>query len=131
MPLPFLFDQLEEDARGATVRGDARGGEGDPAGNPEWGLKQEREEHRRLLAESHSASLDLRWKLQHGEKRWGRERAELLERFDWERQEWNGSMRELHRKMERVRAARSSSRCHGIADVEIEIFKFFFWPGTL
>ncbi len=88
------------------MRGKAQGGEGEPAGDPEWALKQEREEHRRLLAESHSTSLDLRWKLQHGEKRWGRERAELLERFDRERQEWDGSMRELHRKMERVREGR-------------------------
>lgn len=101
----LLFDQLEEEAQG-KVRGEAQGGEGEPAGDPEWALKQEREEHRRLLAESHSTSLDLRWKLQHGEKRWGRERAELLERFDQERQEWDGSMRELHRKMERVREGR-------------------------
>lgn len=85
------------------MRGEAQGDEGEPAGDPEWALKQEREEHQRLLAESHSTSLDLRWKLQHGEKRWSRERAELLERFDRERQEWDGSMRELHRKMERVR----------------------------
>lgn len=83
------------------VRGEAQGDE--TAGDPEWALNLEREEHRRLLAESHSASLDLRWKLQHGEKRWGRERAELLEHFDREKQEWDGSMRELHRKMERVR----------------------------
>ncbi|KAM3866254.1 microtubule cross-linking factor 1-like [Diretmus argenteus] len=64
-------------------------------------VAQEREEHRRLLADSHTTSLDLRWKLQHGEKRWSRERSELLERFDRERQDWDGSMRELHRKMER------------------------------
>lgn len=88
------------------VRGEAQGGEGGPIRDPEWALNQEREEHRRLLAESHNTSLDLRWKLQHGEKKWGRERAELLERFDRERQEWDGSMRELHRKMERVRKGR-------------------------
>lgn len=96
----MLFDQLEEEVQG-KVQGEAQGDE--TAGDPEWALNLEREEHRRLLAESHSASLDLRWKLQHGEKRWGRERAELLERFDREKQEWDGSMRELHRKMERVR----------------------------
>lgn len=98
----LLFDQLEEEAQG-KVRGEAQGGEGEPAGDPEWALKLEREEHRRLLAESHSTSLDLRWKLQHGEKRWGRERTELMDHFNRERQEWDGSMRELHRKMERVR----------------------------
>ncbi|XP_071347517.1 microtubule cross-linking factor 1 isoform X3 [Trachinotus anak] len=105
--------QLEEEA-GGKVRGEAQGGEGEPAADPEWALKQEREEHRRLLAESHSTSLDLRWKLQHGEKRWSRERAELLEHFDRERQEWDGSMRELHRKMERMQRELNSRRGEGI-----------------
>ncbi|KAK2822691.1 hypothetical protein Q5P01_022756 [Channa striata] len=104
--------QLEEQAQ-STVRGEAQGGEGEPAGDPEWALKQEREEHRRLLAESHSASMDLRWKLQHGEKRWSRERTELLERFDRERQEWDGSMRELHRKMERMQRELNIHRSEG------------------
>ncbi|XP_029930752.1 microtubule cross-linking factor 1 isoform X2 [Myripristis murdjan] len=102
--------QLEEEAHG-EVRGEAQG---DEAGrDPEWAFKQEREEHRRLLAESHNTSLDLRWKLQHGEKRWSRERAELLERFDRERQEWDGSMRELHRKMERLQRELSTRRGEG------------------
>lgn len=94
----LLLKQLEEE-----VRGEAQGGEGEVAGDADPDFNQEREEHRRMLAESHSTSLDLRWKLQHGEKRWSRERMELLERFDRERQEWDGSMRELHRNMERVR----------------------------
>lgn len=82
----LLFGQLED---GGKRRGEAA-------------RDEEREEHLRLLAESHSTSLDLRWKLQHGEKRWGRERAELLERFDRERQEWDADAKELHHKMERV-----------------------------
>lgn len=98
-------EQLEEEA-GEKVRGEAQGGEEEPpGGEAEWALTQEREEHRRLLAQSHSESLDLRWRLQHGEKRWSRERAELQERYDRERQEWDGSMRELRRKMDRVRVA--------------------------
>ncbi|XP_030607368.1 microtubule cross-linking factor 1 isoform X2 [Archocentrus centrarchus] len=104
--------QLEEEGRG-KVRGEAQGGEGEPAADPEWALKQEREEHRRLLADSHSASLDLRWKLQHGEKRWNRERAELLEHFERERQEWDSSMRELHRKMERMQRELNTRRGEG------------------
>lgn len=68
-------------------------------------LQQEREEQRRLLADSHSTALELRWKLQHGEKRWTRERNELLERFEKERQEWDRNLREMHRKMEKVRGA--------------------------
>ncbi|KAJ8277558.1 hypothetical protein GJAV_G00076610 [Gymnothorax javanicus] len=69
-------------------------------------LDQEREEHRRLLAENHSATMDLCWKLQHSEKRWSREKKELLERFDRERQDWDWQMRELHCKMERVQRER-------------------------
>ncbi|XP_049930381.1 microtubule cross-linking factor 1 isoform X3 [Epinephelus moara] len=106
------FAQLEEEAQG-KVRGEAQGGEGEPAEDPERALKLEREEHRRLLADSHSTSLDLRWKLQHGEKRWSRERVELLERFDRERQEWDDSMRELHRKMERMQRELNSRRGEG------------------
>ncbi|XP_067462529.1 microtubule cross-linking factor 1 isoform X1 [Thunnus thynnus] len=105
--------QLEEEVQG-KVRGEAQGGEGEPAGDPEWAFKQEREEHQRLLAESHNTSLDLRWKLQHGEKRWSHERAELLEHFDRERQEWDGSMRELHRKMERMQRELNSRRGEGM-----------------
>uniref|UniRef100_A0A672IZ11 Microtubule crosslinking factor 1 n=1 Tax=Salarias fasciatus TaxID=181472 RepID=A0A672IZ11_SALFA len=99
----------------SKVRGEAQGGSGGPAANPGRALKQEREEQRRLLAESHSTSLDLRWKLQHGEKRWSRERAELLERFDRERQEWDGSMRELHRKMERLNSRRGEDHRGGFS----------------
>ncbi|XP_076004435.1 microtubule cross-linking factor 1 [Genypterus blacodes] len=101
--------QLEEE-----VRGEAQGGEGETAADSDPEFNQEREEHRRMLAESHSTSLDLRWKLQHGEKRWSRERAELLERFDRERQEWDGSMRELHRNMERLQRELNGRRGEGV-----------------
>lgn len=100
------------------MRGEAQGDEGGATRDPEWILNQEREEHQRLLAESHSASLDLRWKLQHGEKRWGRERAELLERFDRERQEWDSGMRELHRKMEKVKAELDLSGGAGVVYIQ-------------
>lgn len=105
----MLFNQLEEDAQG-RVRGEGKGGEGEPAEEPQWALELEREEHRRLLADSHSASLDLRWKLQHGETRWSRERGELLGCFDRERQEWEAGMRELQRKVEKVRDEESHRR---------------------
>ncbi|KAJ8268030.1 hypothetical protein COCON_G00132020 [Conger conger] len=82
-------------------------GEAMSAEDPEFAeltgaFQREREEHQSLLTESHSTNLDLRWKLQHGEKRWTRERAELLERFDHEKQDWDWHLRELHRKMERL-----------------------------
>uniref|UniRef100_A0A3Q2XZG6 Microtubule crosslinking factor 1 n=1 Tax=Hippocampus comes TaxID=109280 RepID=A0A3Q2XZG6_HIPCM len=81
-----------------------------------WALKQEREEHRRLLAESHNTSLDLRWRLQHGEKRWSRERAELLEHFERQRLEWDGGTRELHHKMERLQRELNCRRGEGTED---------------
>ncbi|XP_066512699.1 microtubule cross-linking factor 1-like [Hoplias malabaricus] len=64
--------------------------------------EREREEQQKLLADSHSLALELRWKLQHGELRWSRERSELLERFERERQEWDRSVRDLRRKMDKM-----------------------------
>ncbi|XP_054602779.1 microtubule cross-linking factor 1 isoform X2 [Nothobranchius furzeri] len=109
---------------------EAQGGEGEPLGEPEWALKQEREENRRLLAESHGESLELRWKLQHGEKRWSRERAELLERFDWERQEWDRSMKELQRQMERMQRELNARRGEGtdIKDGGVSAHRGMFSP---
>ncbi|XP_019739185.1 LOW QUALITY PROTEIN: microtubule cross-linking factor 1 [Hippocampus comes] len=108
--------QVEEEARGRT-RGQAQGLESVTSSrDPEWALKQEREEHRRLLAESHNTSLDLRWRLQHGEKRWSRERAELLEHFERQRLEWDGGTRELHHKMERLQRELNCRRGEGTED---------------
>lgn len=69
--------------------------------------EKEREEQRRLLADSHSVALELRWKLRHGERRWTRERTELLESFERERQERDRNVQDLHHKMEKVSAQRS------------------------
>ncbi|XP_026133999.1 microtubule cross-linking factor 1-like isoform X2 [Carassius auratus] len=79
---------------------DMRGETGDTVASDV--LQQEREEQSRLLADSHSTALELHWKLQHGEKRWTQERNELLERFEKERQEWDRSLREMYRKMEKM-----------------------------
>uniref|UniRef100_H2T9W6 Microtubule crosslinking factor 1 n=1 Tax=Takifugu rubripes TaxID=31033 RepID=H2T9W6_TAKRU len=99
--------QVAQLEAGGKTRGEAQR-------DAEWTLNQEREEHLRLLAESHSSSLDLRWKLQHGEKRWGRERADLLERFDRERQEWDANTKELHHKMEKLQREVTTRRVEGI-----------------
>ncbi|XP_036374889.1 microtubule cross-linking factor 1-like isoform X2 [Megalops cyprinoides] len=101
------LDQREEPG-GETEAGDDK----EPA-DLKGVLRREREEHRRLLAESHNAALDLRWRLQHGEKRWSRERVELLERFDRERQDWDWHLRELHRKMERLQRELNVRRSEG------------------
>lgn len=99
--------EAEMKSRIAQLQSEEGGAEADEA------LKQEREEHRRLLSESHSATLDLRWKLQHGEKRWSREKNELMEKFERERQEWDSSMREMHRKMDRLQRELNSRQAEG------------------
>nr|XP_043894913.1 protein SOGA1 isoform X3 [Solea senegalensis] len=57
-------------------------------------LKREREEHQHLLAESYGAVMDLTKQLQIGERNWGREKLELLERFSQERAQWEQRLRE-------------------------------------
>lgn len=68
-------------------------------------LRREREEQRRLLADTHTTAMDLRCRLEHNEKDWLRERAELLERFDVERKEWESQLKDMQRKIEEVRYA--------------------------
>ncbi|KAF7648179.1 hypothetical protein LDENG_00160530, partial [Lucifuga dentata] len=58
-------------------------------------LKREREEHQHLLAESYAAVMDLTKQLQIGERNWGREKLELLERFSQERAQWEQRLREV------------------------------------
>ncbi|XP_055022372.1 protein SOGA1 isoform X2 [Boleophthalmus pectinirostris] len=57
-------------------------------------LKKEREEHQHLLAESYAAVMDLTKQLQIGERNWGREKLDLLERFSAERAQWEQRLRE-------------------------------------
>ncbi|KAM6936484.1 protein SOGA3a isoform 1-T1 [Lycodopsis pacificus] len=63
-------------------------------------LRREREEQRRLLADTHSTAMDLRCRLEHNERDWLREKAELLERFDVERREWDCQLKDMQRKIE-------------------------------
>ncbi|XP_037640956.1 uncharacterized protein LOC119497144 isoform X2 [Sebastes umbrosus] len=65
-------------------------------------LRREREEQRRLLADTHSTAMDLRCRLEHNEKDWLREKAELLERFDVERREWECQLKDMQRKIEEL-----------------------------
>lgn len=66
-------------------------------------LRREREEQRRILADTQSAAMDLRFRLEHSERDWLREKAELLERFDVERREWENQLKDMQRKLEEVR----------------------------
>ncbi|KAM8735770.1 protein SOGA3a isoform 2-T2 [Acanthopagrus schlegelii] len=65
-------------------------------------LRREREEQRRLLADTHSAAMDLRCRLEHNERDWSREKAELLERFDVERREWESQLKDMQKKIEEL-----------------------------
>ncbi|KAF3691657.1 Microtubule cross-linking factor 1 [Channa argus] len=80
-------------------------------------LRREREEQRRLLKDTHLTTMDLRCRLEHSERDWLREKAELLERFDVERREWETQLKDMQRKIEElyceVRAKREGSGLDG------------------
>lgn len=67
-------------------------------------LRREREEQRRLLEDTRSTAMDLRCRLELSERDWSREKAELLERFDVERREWESQLRDMQKKIEEVRS---------------------------
>ncbi|XP_013858822.1 uncharacterized protein LOC106514215 isoform X2 [Austrofundulus limnaeus] len=73
-------------------------------------LRREREEQRRILADTQSAAMDLRCRLEHSERDWLREKAELLERFDVERREWENQLKDMQRKIEELCCEVRSSR---------------------
>ncbi|MEQ2210340.1 hypothetical protein XENOCAPTIV_012104, partial [Xenoophorus captivus] len=68
-------------------------------------LCREREEQRRILADTHSTAMDLRCRLDHNERDWLREKAELLQRFDVERREWECQLKDMQKKIEEVRCS--------------------------
>nr|XP_043889937.1 uncharacterized protein KIAA0408-like isoform X2 [Solea senegalensis] len=80
-------------------------------------LHREREEQRRLLADTRSTAMDLRYRLEHNERDWLREKAELLERFDIERKEWETQLKDMQKKIEKlyreVRFKREGTRLDG------------------
>ncbi|XP_072512639.1 microtubule cross-linking factor 2 isoform X2 [Salminus brasiliensis] len=61
-------------------------------------LKREREEHQHLLADSYAAVMDLTKQLQISERNWGREKLELLDRFNQERNQWELRLRDVQSK---------------------------------
>ncbi|XP_072355333.1 protein SOGA3a isoform X2 [Scyliorhinus torazame] len=63
---------------------------------------KEREEQKQLLANIHSAAMDLRKQLEISERNWGREKMELLEQFDNERKEWESQLKDMQRKIEQI-----------------------------
>ncbi|XP_031421937.1 protein SOGA1 isoform X2 [Clupea harengus] len=92
--LKSLITQMESKAgRGALLSGADK----DPP-DLKGALKREREEHQHLLAESYAAVMDLTKQLQIGERSWGREKLELLERLNQERSQWEQRLREAQSK---------------------------------
>ncbi|XP_052003737.1 uncharacterized protein KIAA0408-like isoform X2 [Xyrauchen texanus] len=65
-------------------------------------LKREREEQKRLLADTHSAAMDLRCRLDNSERGWVKDKSELLEHFDSERKEWENQLMDMQRKIEEL-----------------------------
>ncbi|XP_030641197.1 protein SOGA3a [Chanos chanos] len=65
-------------------------------------LRREREEQKRLLADTHTAAMDLRCRLESNERDWMREKSELLERFDSERKAWENQLRHMQQKVEEL-----------------------------
>ncbi|XP_045706095.1 microtubule cross-linking factor 1 isoform X9 [Phyllostomus hastatus] len=75
-------------------------GELDSTTDSKGAFKKEREIHQKLLADSHGLVMDLRWQIHHSEKNWNREKVELLDRLDRDRQEWERQKKELLWKIE-------------------------------
>ncbi|XP_053322443.1 microtubule cross-linking factor 1 isoform X2 [Spea bombifrons] len=65
-------------------------------------FKQERDEHKKLLAESHGLVIGLRRQVQQSEKSWCRERAELVDRYDRDRRDWERQSRDFQRNIEQL-----------------------------
>lgn len=87
--LKNIISQLETKAGKSLSSADAA-----EAPDLKVALKKEREEHQHLLAESYAAVMDLTKQLQIGERNWGREKLDLLDRFSRERAQWEQRLRE-------------------------------------
>nr|XP_031295035.1 microtubule cross-linking factor 1 isoform X7 [Camelus dromedarius] len=73
-------------------------------------LRKEREAHQKLLADSHGLVMDLRQQMHHSEKNWNREKLELLERLDRERQAWERQEEELRWTIRQLQKENSPRR---------------------
>ncbi|KAI1885567.1 hypothetical protein AGOR_G00205130 [Albula goreensis] len=84
------------------VRGSKVIAEAPVTSDPRETLRREREEQKKLLADTHTAAMDLRCRLESSERGWMREKTELLERFDAERKEWESQLRDMQKKIEEL-----------------------------
>ncbi|MCI4387549.1 hypothetical protein PGIGA_G00075470 [Pangasianodon gigas] len=91
--LKSLITQLE----GKAGKTSAAGTDMDPP-DLKGALKREREEHQHLLADSYAAVMDLTKQLQISERNWSREKLELLEHFNQERNQWEQRLHDTQSK---------------------------------
>uniref|UniRef100_A0A8C3MH88 Microtubule crosslinking factor 1 n=1 Tax=Geospiza parvula TaxID=87175 RepID=A0A8C3MH88_GEOPR len=96
------------------LEGKSENTSGDTGSDAKGAFKREREEHKKLLADSHSVVMDLRWQIQHSEKNWNREKVELLDRLDRDRREWDRQKKELLRRIEQLQKEASPRRGGGL-----------------
>ncbi|XP_054669963.1 microtubule cross-linking factor 1 isoform X6 [Grus americana] len=107
-------------------------GETGLASDAKGAFKREREEHKKLLAESHGVVMDLRWQIQHSEKNWNREKVELLDRLDRDRREWERQKKELLRRIEQLQKEVSPRRGSGfLCDQKESNLRPFMTQGNL
>ncbi|TSS48082.1 Protein SOGA1 [Bagarius yarrelli] len=91
--LKSLISQLE----GKAGKMSAAGPDIDPS-DMKAALKRECEEHQHLLADSYAAVMDLTKQLQISERNWSREKLELLEHFNQERNQWEQRLHDAQSK---------------------------------
>ncbi|XP_077040375.1 microtubule cross-linking factor 1 isoform X6 [Agelaius phoeniceus] len=96
------------------LEGKSESTSGETGSDAKGAFKREREEHKKLLADSHSVVMDLRWQIQHSEKNWNREKVELLDRLDRDRREWDRQKKELLRRIEQLQKEASPRRGGGL-----------------
>lgn len=118
MRLFFLLFQLERKTENNL-------GEPSSTLDSKGAFKKERETHQKLLADSHGVVMDLRWQIHHSEKNWNREKVELLDRLDRDRQDWEQQKKELLWKIEQVRMCleKQGRVWRPSGPLEIRIFK--------
>ncbi|VFV28620.1 Hypothetical predicted protein [Lynx pardinus] len=104
-------------------------GEPGSSADSKGAFKKERETHQKLLADSHGLVMDLRWQIHHSEKNWNREKVELLDRLDRDRQEWERQKKEL---LWRIEQKENSPRRSGsfLCDPKEGNIRPFAHPGS-
>uniref|UniRef100_S4RWI1 Microtubule crosslinking factor 1 n=1 Tax=Petromyzon marinus TaxID=7757 RepID=S4RWI1_PETMA len=73
------------------------------------------EQQKALLADMHGRTMELRRQLHAGERGWGRERTELLQRFDHERKDWEQQLRLMRHKVHQLQKEKPSHAASGLA----------------